>query len=147
MQNNELFVLIKEYYLFYIERCIVFNKSKHFFDEEPTVEKQFEEIELIENGKVVQNYTFIPSYQNIFIQISDLVSGLLRNLFIYLDSISTNNIKTILSNMESVQVDNFRIIWNLINRSDAKSSLMIRNSSAIKNNYERMYKLELLSQK
>jgi hypothetical protein len=37
IQDNEPFMLIQEYYLFYLERCELFSNSHHIFDEEPTV--------------------------------------------------------------------------------------------------------------
>lgn len=55
IQDNEPGVLITEYYLFYLERCEIFSKSHHIFDEEPTVEKKLSNIQLYEDGKLMNN--------------------------------------------------------------------------------------------
>lgn len=51
IQDNEPNMLIKEYYLFYLERCEIFSKSLHIFDEEKAVEKKLSNIQLYEHGK------------------------------------------------------------------------------------------------
>ena len=85
IQDNEPGVLITEYYLFYLERCEIFSKSHHIFDEEPTVEKKLSNIQLYEDGKLVNNWQFVKSHENIYIQVSDMIAGLLRRLFMFLD--------------------------------------------------------------
>ena len=61
VQNNEPYILVKEYYLLYLERCEIFSQSKHFFDEELTVQKQLRNIQLYENGKPLNNFSFEKS--------------------------------------------------------------------------------------
>lgn len=145
IQDNTPFLLIKEYYLLYLERCELFSKSIHVFDEEPTVQKQLQEIELIEDGSVLHNYRFIPSEENIFIQLSDLVSGMLRSLFMFLDSLSLNDIPEIISKSDESQADNFATIMNLLSRSNDRSKLFIKNANTPKNLSDRERKLQLLA--
>ena len=145
IQDNTPFLLIKEYYLLYLERCELFSKSIHVFDEEPTVQKQLQEIELIEDGSVLHNYRFIPSEENIFIQLSDLVSGMLRSLFMFLDSLSLDDIPEIISKSDESQADNFATIMNLLSRSNDRSKLFIKNANTPKNLSDRERKLQLLA--
>lgn len=42
IQDNEPFILIQEYYLLYLERCEIFSKSNHIFDEELEVQKNYQ---------------------------------------------------------------------------------------------------------
>lgn len=90
IQDNEPNMLIKEYYLFYLERCEIFSKSLHIFDEEKAVEKKMSNIQLYEHGKILNHYKFVKSHENIFVQISDMIAGLLRRLFIFLDEKSSH---------------------------------------------------------
>lgn len=83
VQNNEPYVLIKEYFLLYLERCEIFSRSRHFFDEESTVQKQLRDIQLYENCNPLDNFCFQKSHNNIYIQISDMVAGLLRKMFVF----------------------------------------------------------------
>lgn len=144
VQDNEPFLLIKEYYLFYLERCEIFSKSKHIFDEEQTVQRQLSKIELYEDGILINNWQFVKSHENIYVQISDLVAGLLRKLFTFLDEKTAAEIISIALRLNDKQVDNFTKLWMLISKSDEKSSLFIKNANSTKNVRERMLKLRFL---
>ncbi|MDO5155150.1 MAG: hypothetical protein Q4D51_04215 [Eubacteriales bacterium] len=144
IQDNEPYLLIKEYYLFYLERCEIFSKSQHVFDEEKTVQKQLADIELYEDGKLINNRQFVKSHENIYVQISDMFAGLLRKLFMFLDENSIEKIHDIAIGLNDSQINNFKIIWSLISRSDKKSHLFIKNANTPKNINDRMIKLQIL---
>ena len=144
IQDNEPNMLIKEYYLFYLERCEIFSKSLHIFDEEKAVEKKLSNIQLYEHGKILNHYKFVKSHENIFVQISDMIAGLLRRIFIFLDEKSIGEIKSLAEKLNENQINNFNILWRLISRSDEKSPLLIKNANTPKNIQERMMKLQIL---
>ena len=144
IQDNEPNMLIKEYYLFYLERCEIFSKSLHIFDEEKAVEKNLSNIQVYEHGKILNHYKFVKSHENIFVQISDMIAGLLRRLFIFLDEKSIGEIKSLAEKLNENQINNFNILWRLISRSDEKSPLLIKNANTPKNIQERMMKLQIL---
>ena len=144
IQDNEPNMLIKEYYLFYLERCEIFSKSIHIFDEEKAVENKLSNIQLYEHGKMLNHYKFVESHENIFVQISDMIAGLLRRLFIFLDEKSIGEIKSLAEKFNENQINNFNILWRLISRSDEKSPLLIKNANTPKNIQERMMKLQIL---
>lgn len=144
IQDNEPNMLIKEYYLFYLEKCEIFSKSLHIFDEEKAVEKKLSNIQLYEHGKILNHYKFVKSHENIFVQISDMIAGLLRRLFIFLDEKSIGEIKSLAEKLSENQINNFNILWRLISRSDEKSPLLIKNANTPKNIQERMMKLQIL---
>jgi len=145
VQDNEESVLIDEYYYLYLDRCEVFSKSFHIFDEENEVQEKFKNIELCDNKGEIKNWMFIKSTENIYIQISDLVAGLLRKLFMFLDSYSIDEIKEISSTLSGIQIDNFLIILKLIDKSNTKSLYFIKNANSGKNINDRLIKLEILS--
>lgn len=144
VQDNKPFMLIQEYYLFYTERCEIFSKSNHIFDEELTVQKQIADLELYENGIQFNNWQFVKSHENIYVQVSDLIAGLLRKLFMFLDANSLTDIVAIAMKLNDAQVKNFTLLWMLISKSDDKSPLFIKNANSQKNVQERMMKLQLL---
>ena len=144
VQDNEPFILIQEYYLFYTERCEIFSKSHHIFDEELTVQKQMSDLELYENGIQLNNWQFVKSHENIYVQVSDLIAGLLRKLFMFLDDNSLSDIVSVSKKLNEAQVRNFTLLWMLISKSDEKSPLFIKNVNSQKNAQERMLKLQLL---
>ncbi|KGF04395.1 DUF3800 domain-containing protein [Anaerococcus lactolyticus] len=145
VQDNEEFILIEEYYILYTNRCKIFSKSHHIFDEEMTVQKQMSNLELYEHGLRLNNWQFVKSHENIYVQVSDLMAGLLRKLFVFLDENPLINIVSISMNLNDDQLNNFILLWMLISKSDEKSPLFINNVNSRKNIQERMFKLKLLS--
>lgn len=145
IQNNDDYILIEEYYLLYLERCEIFSKSRHFFDEEKVVQKEFENIQLYENKTELNNWNFVKSTEDIYVQISDLIAGLLNKLFMFLDSYTIEEIKEISSTLSAKQITNFSVILELINKSNTKSLYFIKNANSVKNINDRMSKLEILS--
>lgn len=144
IQDNEPNMLIKEYYLLYLERCEIFSKSIHIFDEEKAVENKLSNIQLYEHGKMLNHYKFVKSHENIFVQISDMIAGLLRRLFMFLDEKSIGETKSLAEKLNENQISNFNILWRLMSRSDEKSPLLIKNANTHKNIQERMMKLQIL---
>lgn len=144
IQDNEPNMLIKEYYLFYLERCEIFSTSIHIFDEEKAVENKLSNIQLYEHGKMLNHYKFVKSHENIFVQISDMIAGLLRRLFMFLDEKSIGETKSLAEKLNENQISNFNILWRLMRRSDEKSPLLIKNANTPKNIQERMMKLQIL---
>lgn len=144
IQDNEPYMLIQGYYLFYSERCEIFSQSRHIFDEEFTVQRQMSELELYENGVQFKNWQFVKSHENIYVQISDLIAGLLRKLFMFLDENSFTDIISLAMTLNDIQVKNFTILCNLIDKSDDKSLLFIKNANTPKNVQDRTIKLQIL---
>ena len=145
VQDNTSFQLIEEYYLFYLERCEIFSKSIHFFDEEFTVQKRFESIQLVENGKEVNNYHFVKSHENRYIQVSDMFIGLLGKLFQFLDENTLQQMVRYRIAISEIQAENFKKVYQLIERSDRHNKLLLKNANSVKNINERIIKLKLLA--
>lgn len=145
IQDNEPFILIQEYYLLYLERCEIFSKSNHIFDEELEVQKKLSEFQLYEGEKLLNHWQFVKSHENIYVQISDMVAGLLRRLFMFLDTNSIEKMFSISSSLNDKQITNFKVLWDLLSKSDDKSKLFIKNANTPKNIQERMEKLHILS--
>lgn len=141
IQDNEPYTLIQEYYHFYLERCEMFSHSHHYFDEESTVEKKISEIELCDGDEVLHNYSFIKSHENIYIQISDMVAGLLRKLFMYLDSHNDDEIIQLSATLNDASTKNYHRIWNMISRAGKKCPLLTKDVNSPKKVWERMSKL------
>lgn len=145
IQDNIPFQLIEEYYLFYLERCEIFSHSTHFFDEELTVQKRFENIRLIEDGEEVSNYRFIKSHENSYIQVSDMLVGLLGKLFLFLDENALQEIARYRTTISKIQAENFKKLYSLIEKSDQHCKLLLKNSNSARNINERIIKLKLLA--
>ena len=146
LKDNEPFILIEEYYLFYLERCEILSKSTHIFDEELTVQEKIKDVNLIEYGEKINNYYFVKSHENNYVQVSDLVVGLLSKLFYFLDEHTVDEFSNLQHELTSTQIKNFSMIYHLILKSDNKCKLFLKNTNAISNIYNRIEKLKILTE-
>ncbi len=145
IQNNDPYLLIESYSQFYIHRCGQLSKSSHFFDEEPTIEREIKDLQFKENNNIFKNFKFIDSISDRHIQVSDMIVGLLAKLFYFLDEHSKGEITDMRKSFNKTQADNFAIIYNLMLKSENKSPLFIMNINSERNRNERIKKLEILS--
>lgn len=145
IQNNEPYILIEEYYQFYLNRISVFSESENIFDEELTIQKHLSCIDLHYSGKVLNNYSFIKSTESKFIQISDMLVGFFGKLFVFLDDHNTDQIIKIANSSNEIQIRNFSTFFKLFIRSNNKSQFLICNINADRNIIEREKKLKILA--
>lgn len=145
LYDNKTNVLVEEYYTLYQSRCYTYKYSIHHFDYEKVILSKLEQAKMIDDGKEFINYDFLDSKKNLFIQLSDVVVGLLSKLFEYLDDSTFEEIQRIDRAKFSSQICNFAKINALINRADKKHKMLIQNINDINLVRQRMLKLELLS--
>lgn len=88
---------------------------------------------------------FIPSHENILIQVSDIVCGLLRKLFYFLDDLSVLEAIQLRGSFSDAQKESFQLIWNLILKAEEKCILLVKNINSISNINSRMKKLQWLA--
>lgn len=141
VQNRESYILISEYFLLYYLRTKEFPKSRHYFDEEPKVQEKMEE--LVESEE--KNYSFVKSIETPLVQVSDIIAGFLRKMFMFLDGITLTKTIELIAEESENQIATFKIIWELISKSNEKSVLFLKNSNTPKNINERSEKLYLLA--
>lgn len=128
-------ILIEEYYLLYRDRIKDFKNAFHIFDEESKVQDEFKKME----EELIQckytNYQFLDSKDNILVQISDLVVGLLGKLFefikkIPIDFIYDTNFK--ISDYYSFDEHHHKgwnLLLNLVSKSIRKNEAFINMPS------------------
>ena len=145
LYDNEPEKLIDEYYLLYLERCVLFPDSYHVFDEESVVQSRINEVNLIYNGNLLNNYEFMNSEKSKYLQISDVFVGLLGSLFYYLDNLTKKDVELIFDGKHRTQIKNIDKIGTLINRSNTLSPFFIKNSNDIQLIREREDKISFLS--
>ena len=145
LYDNEPEKLIDEYYLLYLERCVLFPDSYHVFDEEPVVQSYFEGVNLTYNNKLLKNCEFQNSKNNRYLQISDIFVGLLGGLFFYIDNLTEKDLSSIFDGKHGNQINNIKKLGTLINRSNNLSPLLIKNCNDVILIRERERKIALLS--
>ncbi|MGN0595153.1 MAG: DUF3800 domain-containing protein [Hominimerdicola sp.] len=145
IQNNAPYILIEEYYQFYLNRICIFSESENHFDEEPNIQKQLKNVVLHDNNKILKNYHFIKSAECKYIQISDMLVGLLGKLFVFLDDHNKDEIIKIANAINETQARNFSTIFKLFIRSNNKSPFLICNINSNRSIIDREKKLKILA--
>ncbi|AIR06503.1 hypothetical protein JT31_18360 [Cedecea neteri] len=111
--------IIEDYSLFYKMRAMMFRHSKHLFDQEPRIEK------IIAAG--IGNhpdftsdidYSFHNSKDVTLIQVSDAISGILREYYTFIDTYSPEELAEIRGGLSSRQEENFQLFEDLLDRTD-----------------------------
>lgn len=116
LHDNDDYIMQENYAEFYADPIRKYQKSMHIFDEEPAVQDIVKkQIALGEN--MADNFKFVKSETDIFVQLSDVVAGILGKLFKYINSTSVNQRRKDVEGLSKLQVDNILLIDKL--RMDA----------------------------
>lgn len=118
--NSDKDLLIDGFSVFYNDRSTKFKHSKHVFDDENTIEDDFNKL-LGHDKKLSElDYKFIDSKNSVHVQLSDVVAGLFNKYFTFIDQNSLDNILEVRNNFNALQKKNVGLLKELINKSDAE---------------------------
>ncbi|OOM80473.1 DUF3800 domain-containing protein [Clostridium sp. BL-8] len=127
IQNNEDYVMQKNYLEFYIDPITTFINSEHIFDEELEIEKLLEKYTFVKNGKKVLNYKFVNSEKEVLIQISDVIAGIFGKLLSYINSCDMNMLRNDVDKLNTFQIENILLLNRLRNEADYKNKGFIHS--------------------
>ena len=112
LYDNDDYVMQENYAEFYTDPIRKYQKSRHIFDEETTVQDIVKkQITMGEN--MADNFKFVKSETDIFVQLSDVVAGILGKLFKYINSTSVNQRRRDVEGLSKLQVENILLIDKL----------------------------------
>lgn len=121
IEDEEEHILMNNLLPAYLRNIFIFKKSKHIYDKEDSI------IELLENSKLqdgeeeLTNYKFSDSASNRFIQLSDILAGLLGKFFEYINTTPSEKIICDFSLLSETQKENIDLLIKIIDKSDAKN--------------------------
>lgn len=122
LQNEETGCLIKDFSTFYLRPIYMFRESDIIFDEELNVQDKVRTCPLAINGKVLTNYKFENSKDNVMIQLSDVFVGLMARYLRFLNE-NMADVDCIVDNFDCQQRSAFiklnYIIYNSLTENDA----------------------------
>ena len=121
LEAEDDFVLIKEFSQFYMRPIYLFKNSIHVFDNEKSIESILNDITFKDGEKTLNTYTFEDSNDNLFIQASDVLVGLVGKLSSIINTSSPNEIEDMFTRMGSYQLETLDLYLDLVNVSDKKN--------------------------
>ena len=120
LHDNDDYVMQENYAEFYADPIRKYQKSRHIFDEETTVQDIVKkQIAMGEN--MADNFNFVKSETDIFVQLSDVVAGILGKLFKYINSTSVNQRRRDVEGLSKLQVENILLIDKLRMEADREN--------------------------
>jgi len=119
IMDEEDHILIESFFDFYLRPLYMFVNSKHIFDNEEQIASKLSTFQLLNYGVKVDNYVFEDSVNNRYIQISDVLMGLLGKMFTYINKVTHEDLNKELSNLNDQQSKNLKLLNKLVDQSDA----------------------------
>ena len=120
LHDNDDYVMQENYADFYADPIRKYQTSRHIFDEETTVQDIVKkQIAMGEN--MADNFNFVKSETDIFVQLSDVVAGILGKLFKYINSTSVNQRRRDVEGLSKLQVENILLIDKLRMEADREN--------------------------
>lgn len=120
LHDNDDYVMQENYAEFYADPIRKYQMSRHIFDEETTVQDIVKkQIAMGEN--MADNFKFVKSETDIFVQLSDVVAGILGKLFKYINSTSVNQRRRDVEGLSKLQVENILLIDKLRMEADREN--------------------------
>ena len=141
-QNNEVIDRLAE---FYMRPLGLFKNSHHIFDEEDDVIKYFNQFQFLDGDTDVNYFSFEDSKNNIFIQLSDIVIGILGRYSEFINNLELCQIQNIKDSLNPIQKENLIKLFELCRNAELTSKAFVHYATSIINiEKERLLSLEFL---
>ncbi|HLO65318.1 MAG TPA: DUF3800 domain-containing protein [Azonexus sp.] len=117
LHDNKPGELIDNFCVHFMHCLSVFKHASHVFDRETYIEKIMQHFEVRDGDRLV-NYRFDDSKNNVGIQMSDVVAGLVGRHFTYVQQHSVPELRNARAQFSARQLSNLDMLSELIHRSD-----------------------------
>lgn len=131
LQDNPEKTAIENYFNFYLRPIGVFSTAKHVFDNEYCIEEQFNKYQLYDKDDKLYNFTFVDSKDNLLVQVSDCVVGLLGKYYTYVNHIDMLEASQIVNKLTPVQKSTLNLFAKIMKKSEDKSKLLISSCESL----------------
>lgn len=131
LQGNPERTVIENYFPFYIRPIGVFSNGQHIFDNEYSIESQFNDYEFFQGEHKVANFSFVDSKDDPLVQVSDCIVGLLGKFYTYVNQIEVSEAYRLMEILTSTQKSTLKLFAQVIKKSEDKSKLLINSSESL----------------
>lgn len=121
IQDNEDYVMQENYVEFYINPIRTYENSIHIFDEELEIQRELDKYCFTKGGEVLNSFKFVNSKDEVLVQISDVIAGIIGKMFSYINCKELKDIRRDVSELNQVQVANIQLINELRNKADKRN--------------------------
>lgn len=114
IMDEEDYILLKDLSQFYLRPIYLFKNSTHIFDNEDSISEILKDYRILDGEEEINNYSFIGSETNQFVQLSDVFVGLMGKLSYYLNTSTVEMIKTDIDALSETQKVNIDLLFDVI---------------------------------
>ena len=133
ISNDEKGVLVENFLNQYMNNVEKYINSVHCFDEEKHIQKLIHDYDYIimNDNQRINNYLFCNSQSNFYLQLSDVIVGIIHRFKLYLLKRDMEDIEKDLILLTNFQKENLQMLLMLIKKSEQKSKFFIHNIDAM----------------
>ncbi|MEO1634049.1 MAG: DUF3800 domain-containing protein [Cyanobacteria bacterium J06631_9] len=121
IEENESHILLNSFFEFYLRPIYMFKDSTHVFDHEAAIVKIIRDYRIMNSEEKIENYSFVDSESNLFIQASDILVGFIGKLEDYKNKKTKSNICSDFCSLSKSQLNNVNLFFGLVAKSKKKN--------------------------
>lgn len=140
IMDEEDYILLKNFTSLYLAPLYTFKNSNHIFDKEENIQNALKEYRLLDNGIPFNNYSFEDSKNDVLIQVSDILVGLVGKMTTFINTHNSDEIIIQIRQFDDTQLANLDNYLELVNKSDKKNRAFFNNIDS----YEEVSKLKMI---
>ena len=131
LQGNPDKTILDDYSTFYMRPIGIFPYATHIFDNEYKVKDVFNKYSLLNGNNPNYNVSFVNSKENLLIQVSDCIVGLVGKYYTYVNSIDISGAHQMLLSISPKQKTTLQLFTQLILKSENMSKLLLHSTASM----------------
>ena len=116
IQDEDSGSLLQNFFQFYLRPIYMFKNSQIIMDEELSIQDKLKSYCLSLDGTTLENYHFVNSKENVMVQLSDVMMGIIARYLRFVN-MNIDNIDCVVSNFDTNQLSSFYQLNNILNIS------------------------------
>lgn len=131
LRENDKNIMVDSLAQFYLHFIGLFRNSEHIFDEQKEIKRWIEKYRIIDkDDRLIDNYRFQNSKADIFVQMSDVVSGICGQMYEYLNKTEDRIISREIKGMDDQQLICAKVLCSMIYKSSERNKGFIFSITA-----------------
>lgn len=143
IEDEQDHMLLKDFSSFYLRPIWLFKNSTHIFDNEPSIKETIDQYNMVDGDTTITSYSFVESHDDILIQVSDVLVGLIGKFTTFVNSHSIEQIEEAIHAFSHVQLANLDNFLDLVIKSDTKNPAVLNYIDGIEDTEKRALIFEL----
>ena len=120
IQDEDSGSLLHSFFQFYLRPIYMFKNSKIIMDEELSIQEKLEPYCLLLDGEHIKNYQFVNSKDNVMVQLSDVMMGIIARYLRFVN-MNIDNIDNVISKFDANQLVSLYLLNNILDISASEN--------------------------